>query len=793
MKPTILLFVLGAFVTGCSAAPSVEDTREDVRVVARGLNTEPYEGVFSGYRPLEEALSGLPVAIDLALRRMEVRLGISPDPERPRILRVSDDTETWFAESKLIGGRSVQVIALPAAPLAQGRVALSDLLLEALTDAVLDDRHFARLPAWFRNGAPRWISGRMERTLVKRILTEESTPVSEDRVLPGFDPLQPSADALSGAFFLAYLGETFGPEVIPGMVRTLCTAETIDLALQAVLPHDPASLEAGFDTYRIVRVSALAEDPYVVELLSARALPPAERVVRLSGLSSRAPHPMVGAVAAEDLGRAQYLSGDYAGAAETLARVEREYLRDALHPDRDRFLFAMTFVRQDQDSAAALRFENFLLEFPSSEYAPRALFELAGVMLELGRSPDAMARFRELCERYPESEVARKAFLVLGAFEAARHRYALARSHFMRARPEPGAKDALARLDGATTFGLPAQARPVVTGALRDLASPDDSRGEAGILTLQQVGPLAAPLVREAAANSPGGAFDSRMITAVSAWGLDGAVPVLAAILASDRAAAIEDAFAALVTLGATPGRIREILDGLPARSTVAESAWRESYGGKAGVPEVADLMESSDFERRVEAATVLGALERPEAVGALRTLLADTSPAVRRAAAIALGNHRGPDSGEALADALLDESITVRLAVIDSLARLKELAPLRERGLADASANVQLSAAARLLDGGNDADYALVLALLARPDGGLATGVEILLRDRSGPAYEGALVDSLLSAKEDGTAMRIVRLMCRRVDQDLGYDPGGDQAERERVAARFVALIEGP
>ena len=68
---------------------------------------------------------------------------------------------------------------------------------------------------------------------------------------------------------------------------------------------------------------------------------------------------------------------------------------------------------------------------------------------------------------------------------------------------------------------------------------------------------------------------------------------------------------------------------------------------------------------------------------------------------------------------------------------------------------------------------------------------VENLLRDRAGSAYEGALVDGLLTAKDDGTTMRIVRLMCRRLALDLGYDPGGGEDERERVAALFVSLIE--
>jgi hypothetical protein len=53
--------------------------------------------------------------------------------------------------------------------------------------------------------------------------------------------------------------------------------------------------------------------------------------------------------------------------------------------------------------------------------------------------------------------------------------------------------------------------------------------------------------------------------------------------------------------------------------------------------------------------------------------------------------------------------------------------------------------------------------------------------------------VDGLLTATDAGPAMRIVRLMCRRVDRDLGYDPGGTAEERERVAALFVRVLEAP
>jgi hypothetical protein len=146
-----------------------------------------------------------------------------------------------------------------------------------------------------------------------------------------------------------------------------------------------------------------------------------------------------------------------------------------------------------------------------------------------------------------------------------------------------------------------------------------------------------------------------------------------------------------------------------------------------------------------------------------------------------------------ALAGALGDIAVTVRLAAIDSLARIEVFEPIRERGLADADATVRLAAATRLLEAGDDRDYARLVVLLSVSRGGVASGVEGLLRDQRGEAYEQALVDGLRNAPDDGTAMRIVRLMCRRVDQDLGYDPGGDASERERVAARFAELVEGP
>ena len=791
MRSTWLVLAVVPLLFGCATQAAEEGGGEDVRVVARGLNFEPYEGIFAGYRPLDEALDAMEPSTEEALRRMEQRLGLVPDPERPRLVRVDDLAESWYAESRIIGSREVQVIVLPAAPLAQGRVSLSEILLEALTAAVLEDRRYAGIPDWFRGGAPRWISGRTERVLVERILGQDVVPVSDEVVLPGFDPFRGPADHLSGSFFLGYLAETFGAEVLPELVRTLASAETTEAGLAAVLPHDPASLEAGFDTYRVLHVSKLAEDPYVVEILTVRGLEPAERVVRLSGLSSRAPHPVVGVAAAEDLGLAQFENGDYAGAAATLARVERDHLRDALHPDRDRFLFALSFSRREQDSAAALRFTSFLLEFPTSSYAPRALFELAGVTLDSGRTPDAMARFVELNERYPGTPYAQKGLLVLAAWEIEQCRYALARRHIMAALLHEGAEAALKLLDESTADGLPEDAAPVLREALTQMGSQDSELRRVGIRTLVEIGPLAGAELTVALSRDSGDVFPTAAIEVVSAWDLESATPPLRVLLASENPERVEAALSALAGLGATPPETRLILDGLPARSRVAEEVWITRYGGESGVPEVAGLIDDPAFERRVDAALVLATVRRPEAVRALATLLEDDSPAVRRAAASALSRHSGSEVAKALATALADESVGVRLAAIESHARLGLLDPLRNPGLSDPKGAVRLAAAARLLQAGEDQDYARVVALLAAPEAGVAVGAEHLLREREGPAYEGALVAALISADEAGPAMRIVRLMCRRVGQDLGYDPGAGDEERERVARLFTALID--
>jgi len=791
MKPTCLVLAAALLLFGCATQPDQDVGDEPVRVVPRGLNFEPYEGAFAGYRPLEEALDGIGPATDEALRRMERRLGLTPDPERARLVQVDDRAESWYTESRLVGGRKVQVVVLPAAPLAQGRVSLAEVLVESLTAAVLDDRRYAGIPKWFKAGAPGWISARMERALVERILTGNTVPVSEEAVLPGFDPFAGTADPLSGSFFLGYLAETFGAEVLPELVRTLASASTIEEGLAAALPHDPASLEIGFDTYRILRVSQLAADPYVVEILSVRGLEPKERVLRLSGLSPRAPHPVVGVAAAEDLGLAQFESGDYAGAAATLARVERDHLRDAIHPDRDRFLFALSFSRREQDAAAALRLTSFLFEFPTSTYAPRAMFELAGIMLNAGRTADAMARFGELNERYPGTPYARQGLKVLAAWEIEQHRYALARRHLLAALPDEEAAAALSTLDEATAGGLPVAALPVVRQALVDLGSGDFDLRLAGIRSLTDIGPLAGPAVTRALSENATDQIALGVIKAVSAWDLESATPPLTVLLAAANREWAEAAFKALNVLGSTPAETRLILDGLPSRSTVAEEVWLTQYGGESGVPEVASLIGDRNFERRVDAARILATVQRPEAVPALITLLGDESPAVRRAAASALGSHSGPEAGKALAVALVDESITVRIEAIESHARLRLLGPLRSAGLSDPEGAVRLAAAARLLEAGEDQDYPRVVALLSAPEAGVAVGAENLLREREGAAYEGALVDALLSTDEAGTAMRVVRLMCRRVGQDLGYDPGGGDAERERVAALFAALIE--
>ena len=56
---------------------------------------EPYRGVFSGYRPLDEALADLDSATEEALRRMNLRLGIVPAVIAPFVVAKITSSRSW--------------------------------------------------------------------------------------------------------------------------------------------------------------------------------------------------------------------------------------------------------------------------------------------------------------------------------------------------------------------------------------------------------------------------------------------------------------------------------------------------------------------------------------------------------------------------------------------------------------------------------------------------------------------------------------------------------------------------
>jgi tetratricopeptide (TPR) repeat protein len=788
----LLTFALLMLLAGCRGGPSgapAEPDRPAALAVGPGITVVPYGGVFRDYRPMQEAIADLPATIESVRETLVRRLGLRLDPDRPRTLRFDDDRESTLVETRAVQGRLVQEILVPSPPLAQRRVPAPLLLRDALAAAAMSDPPNESLPGWYRRGAPLWVSGLWERELMRRALGGPSVVLTPDRVSPPLELADMRPDSLSAGLFVKFVADEFGADRLPALTRALVAAESPEEALAAALGTDPAALPVAYDGYRLRVVSDITDDPFVRELAAIRDRSPADRVERLTGLSARAPSRWVGAAIQEMLGLSQFEMGDYEGAARTLSAVERDYPLHALHPDRDRLYFALCYVRRGEHAAAALRLETFLAEFPASEYASLALFELGSLLLETGRTEDALARYEELRRRFPQDPLTRRAVLVLAAYEKARHRYGLAAGYLEQALPDPEAQRQLVALRPLLEAPLAEAAVGLVDQALRGLLSSSEEEAERGVRTLAEVGPAAGVRLWRAVAEANDREAYLRAVAVVSAWPRAQAQVWLARLLTVDDDAVASAVFDAFLESGATPDQLGSILDMHPDPTPAANRVYEERYG--SSVRGLRSLLASENHLDRVEAARRLAGDDRPAALRALVGLSADPSPQVRRAAAAALGLREEGAAGEVLLRCLEDDSALVRFEAMLGLLRRKAIDPVRDRCLGDPDPRIRLEAARRLFDLGTPDLVERVIELLGDSDGGVASGVEAMLKTGHRPSLGPALAEGLRAAERPGLAMRIVRVMTHHVGRDLGYDPGGGTEERTRIAMEFLRWWE--
>lgn len=785
MMRALPLLALALLVAACAVAPPPEAPAKPT--ATRGLIVEPYRGALAEYPPVAEAAEKLPETVRASLELVQLRLGLALDRDRRRRVRLADDPATPVLRTKIEAGRAVQIVSICAEPIAQGRVDAGEAVTDAVARAVLDDAPRGTLPVWFESGAPLWLSGAWDRRLHERALRR--LPEDPDRVISPFESDATVNDPLTGAFFLRFVAEEFGAKRVAALGRALAVAATPAEGLSAALETDPASLPVAFDGYRLRVVGDLLEDEYVAALREARGRPPDERITALSGLARGAPDRYVAAAILSELAAAQFDTGDWAAAAETIGRIEREYSRYAVRPDRDRYLFALCFARQGRDRAAEIRLRTFLAEFPTSLYAPPARYELGTLLLRTDRPEEGIGCLRDLIRRHPRDPVSRRARAEVGRYEISRHRYGLARNLVEPALPDPEAERVFAEVLIAETEGPDPDTARFVEEAIRDLASPTKATGRGAVRVLEEVGPVARPVL-EAEFRGGAGTRTQRLraLEVLAGWPDDAAMGVLVGYLECPTADVIRAAVEAMLARGVPADRIRAEAERVPGDPHHAREAVAEVLLARPVLPEVAPLLRSGAFADRARAAAILGPRPEPEALNALLRLARDPSPQVRRAAAAALGPREEPAATATLDDLLGDASPLVRGAAVDSLARAGEWATVRARGLADESAMVRLSAFLALRERGDPADGPALVALLEDPVPAVRLSVKAWLEQAPFPWTGPALATALRAADSHGRATRLVRVMSGLSGSDFGYDPTGDEAEHDRVAEAFLA-----
>jgi len=785
-------FVLVALLACRSAptAPETDATSEAAPEPPRGLTVLPYDGAWADYPPVRVAQEELGVASAKAADRVVRRLGLAIDPDRPRQIAIVDDALLPGTDTRVVAGRVTQVLEVPAGPLARGAVPLAETLAYVFTLAALSDLAGEEVPAFYVNGAPLWVSGGWERALYDRILGGPLVPDRVNGVVPPSDLPNGGSDPLAAALFFRFLSEEFGADRIPSLSRALLSTDTPEEAFRAALGTAPESLPVAFDGYRSRVVSEILADDFVRLLTASRRRAPADRIPALSGLAVRAPNRFVAGAVLSDLALAQFEAGQFRESALTYARIERDFAGFSLNADRDLLFFGLTFARTDDPDSARLRLESFLTEYPGSTFASLALLELAAIHTEGGEMDLAVARYAEIVARFPQSQHATPARLVLAASARSAHRHAVARRHLESALPDPGAKRALADLDALESAGLPEAAEPGVRSAVRDLVGDEPEAAEAAVAFLVDVGPLARPLItapfigREQLRNR---AARLRALTVIATWTREESWPnPLASFLHGDDAEVAARVFDVLAAFDVSEAEIAVALDLAPYSVAAAAAEYDRRYRASS---ETNAMISAESFRDRLIGAQRLATEDRDDALVLLGRLLADKSPQVRRAAAAALGEREERDAGRVLGPALTDESRLVRMEALFAYARLGDVVPARTRGLADAEGSVRVAAAQILFETKETEDIALAVALLADTDGLVRVAVEKILRADAPDELGPVLASSLRVAELPGQGVRIVRVMSHHTGVDFGYDPYGGIEERRRVANAFLIV----
>ncbi|MEN8150256.1 MAG: tetratricopeptide repeat protein [Planctomycetota bacterium] len=781
-----LLFGL-LFACATDSADPVADDGEAPAAIPDSLTVVEYDGALAVHPPATAGDESLSESTAWTADLVSRRLGLALDPDRPRVLEVAEVPVARIS-TRLIDGRTTQVLSLPHAPLVRGTVLLREVLLEVLARAALSDVDEGELPGWYRSGAPLWVSGAGERVLYGRILSGPVVPADADDITTPILMDGEAGDALSSALFFRFLAEEFGADRIPSLTRALLSAETWQAAFGAAFDTEPESLPLAFDSFRAKVVDGILAEDEVRRLAASRRRPPEERVSALTGLADGATSPFVACAILSELALAQFETGEFEAAAATWSRIESEHAAFSMTPDRDLLYHALTFARTGDSDSARFHLELFLAEHPDSRSASLGLMELAALHLAAGDTDAAMARYEEVATRFPESPHALAANLVLAATARSGHRYAVARRHLVAAGPEESATGRLAELDAELARGLPDAARPAVRSAVRDLTGADERRAEAAVKFLVDVGPVAR---EELATPFPGrqqfarpAAARLRALRVIATWTREEAWPdPLAGFLHGDDATVARAVFDILAGHDVADAEIEKALDLTPFGVAAARAELDRRLRGRTGADALA---ASEDFRERLAAAGRLATEENEEAVTLLARLLGDVSPQVRRAAAASLGRRSEPGAVRALSAGLEDESRLVREEVLRSYARHGELEPVRERGLADPAAGVRIEAGRILLTDGVSEDVVDVVRLLDDPDATVRKALEEMLREENDPVLGPVLAQALSTCELPGHAIRIVRLMSHHTGIDFGYDAYGGAAERERVAIAF-------
>jgi HEAT repeat protein len=715
------------------------------------------------------------------------RLGIRPDPERSLEIGFADDLHRTGIETMVRAGRRVVEVRLPAAPVARELVAPGALVTDAVCRAALSEELFARLPDWYRTGAPLWVSGGLERAIREAVLGGPLVRTDAGRIVPRPGPFEGRADPLSAGLALRFLAEEFGADRVRDLFEAFRRAADPAEGLRAALGTDPDSLPVAFDSFCLRVLSELTDDRIVRELAAAQSEAPRERATRLSGLASRTADPWVAAAVEEELALALFEAGEFRDASEMLARIEREHAAHALHFDRDRLHFALCFARTGEPEAAALRLDAFLTEFPGSTLRPAAEYEQAGILLDLGRVQEAAALYRRIAAGGPFSAPAHR---VLAAFERGRFHYGAARTHLLALRGDPEAARALAEIEAELADGLPEGGRRALETALSAAARGSD---EEAVETIRGVGPAGTPVLTGSLAAGPPPEVRRAILAAVRQWPRGECEVLLFRLLADPEPDVAAGALTSLLDAGVAPADLRALLDRHPDPVPHALAEWERRFKSAPDRPDVASGVHSESAVARREAARQLADIPGPESLAALLELAGDEAAPVRAAAAESLSTRSEPEAVEAVRIALGDDSRAVRLAAAGALFSRGDLEPLRERAIGDPDPQVRLATARYLLAAGREEDIPRVVGLLHDTDGAVAAAAEALLRGAAGPKVLRAAGPALVAAPDAGSAMRIVRVIAAHTGSDFGYDPTGGPSERERVARSLAARLAEP